>query len=67
MKELEVTNRNLVETMKSKDVFLTGVSHELRNPLNSLRGSIDIIQETQDKDELKEYTENARTYIEILL
>ncbi len=51
IEELEVTNKNLVETMKSKDVFLTGVSHEFRNPLNSLRGSIDIISESKDVGE----------------
>ena len=34
--------------MLSKDIFLTSVSHELRNPLNSLKGSIDIIYDTND-------------------
>ena len=49
--DLEVSNKNLMETMKSKDVFLTGVSHELRNPLNSLKGNIDIIQDTLQTQE----------------
>ncbi len=53
--------------MKSKDMFLTGVSHELRNPLNSLKGSIDIIHETKDENERREYVENAKLCTEILL
>ena len=53
--------------MKCKDLFLTGVSHELRNPLNSLKGSIDIICDTNDEKEQKEYLGKAKLCIEILV
>ena len=46
--------------MKSKDIFLTGVSHELRNPLNSLKGNMDILEKTSTTVEQKEYLENAK-------
>ena len=37
-----------MDTMKSKDTFLAGVSHELRNPLNSLNGNIDLAKKSKD-------------------
>ena len=44
-KELTRSKINLEEALKSKDQMLTGISHELRNPLNSLLGYIDLVLE----------------------
>ena len=40
---LEKTNKNLNEAVKSRELFIAGMSHELRNPLNALLGNIDLL------------------------
>ncbi len=51
--QLRVTIREMKNLDKVKDEFLSMVSHELRSPLTSLKGSIDILQhlETQQNKE----------------
>jgi signal transduction histidine kinase/response regulator RpfG family c-di-GMP phosphodiesterase len=43
VEELNQAKHQLQLALKSKDYLLAGVSHELRNPLNSLLGSIDLL------------------------
>lgn len=38
---------SLTEAMAAKDAFLANVSHELRNPLTSMLGYLDLLQEMQ--------------------
>ena len=40
---LEKTNKELNEAIKSRELFIASVSHELRNPLNALLGNIELL------------------------
>ncbi len=50
---------------KQKDTFFASVNHELRNPLNSLIGCIDIMMNSQKKEIM--ILETAKTCGETLL
>ena len=43
LKLLEKTNKELSEAVKSRELFIASVSHEFRNPLNSLLGNIELL------------------------
>ena len=55
--EQEEMSRKLIEADVMKTEFLTRVSHELRTPINSIKGSVYYLQqsETLSKSELKEF------------
>jgi signal transduction histidine kinase len=44
-KELAASNRDLQQANKAKDEFLTVISHELRTPMNVIRGYLGILRE----------------------
>lgn len=55
--ELNSSNKILMETIESKDLFLRMTSHQLRTPLTSLNGFLSIILEQwQGKYKMNEYT-----------
>ena len=41
--ELDIKNKELQKALKSQDLFVACVSHELRNPLNVMLGNIEIL------------------------
>lgn len=52
---------------KLKSAFLANMSHEIRTPLNAIVGFSDIVAETQDEDEKKEYLEIIHKNNDLLL
>lgn len=45
--EIEEINKKLIEADVTKTEFLTRLSHELRNPLNSIKGAIFYLQQSE--------------------
>ena len=58
----------LEDAKNSQNAFISSMSHEMRNPLNSTLGSIYILQQAQDLDEeKKELVDRAAASGELLL
>ena len=56
------------EVNKSKIIFISSLSHEMRNPLNSMLGSMEILRNSEKLDEhMKEILERGKASGEILL
>ena len=55
------------EADKLKSAFLANMNHEIRTPLNAIVGFSDIVAETQDEDEKKEYLEIIHKNNDLLL
>jgi len=63
----EALTKEVVQAAAAKDAFVSSLSHEIRNPLNSLNGSIDYLLEvTKDPSKLQ-MLKNAKLSGEILL
>ena len=63
----ENLNKDLVEAIESKDKFVSMLSHEIRNPLNSLKGSIDYLLGSVTNHNHIQILRNAKLSGEILL
>lgn len=69
-KEKQERDNELVrikEADKLKSAFLANMSHEIRTPLNAIVGFSDIVAETPDEDEKREYLEIIHKNNELLL
>jgi signal transduction histidine kinase/DNA-binding response OmpR family regulator len=64
---LEKANKILEDASKSKDLLLASVSHEFRNPLNSLMGNLDLLYDEITDPKCKEMLEITKNCGEVLL
>jgi len=63
----EKINKEVVQAIEAKDVFVSSLSHEIRNPLNALKGSIDYLFKVVKDPGVVQILENARLSGEVLL
>lgn len=54
-KEIEIKNENLILANNELDRFVYSASHDLRSPITSLKGLIEITQLEDDVDQIKDY------------
>ena len=63
----EALTQEVLQAAEAKDTFVFSLSHEIRNPLNSVRGSIDyLVEVVQDLDH-RRVLKNAKLGCEMLL
>mgnify|MGYP003880118361 FL=1 len=68
---LEQTNKTLQETLAEKESFILRFSHEIRNPLNSLLGNVELCQESatigpEDRKMLKDAKISGEILLQLL-
>jgi signal transduction histidine kinase/CheY-like chemotaxis protein len=64
---LENSNSQLEEALKAKDQVLASISHEFRNPLNSLLGYVELVQSDLKEGKHAEMLDIAKICGEMLL
>ena len=65
--KLKNSNKELQEALQEKENFILRFSHEIRNPLNSLLGNIELCYEQAVDQELEQMLKDAKVSGEILL
>ena len=53
--ELEQLNRELAESNRLKDEFLSNISHELRTPMMGVMGALELLPASETPEELQQY------------
>lgn len=66
-KQLIKSNEDLTTALGEKENFILRFSHEIRNPLNSLLGNVDLLTETVTQEKCLEMLQDAKVCGEILL
>jgi len=64
---LEEKNRELNAAIKTRELFIAGVSHEFRNPLNSMMGNIELLSLEIKDPKWKEMLNTCKICGEVLL
>ena len=66
-KNLQISNKEIKEALQEKENFILRFSHEIRNPLNSLLGNVELCYEQTADEEFKQMLKDAKVSGEILL
>lgn len=53
---IEMANGKLVKMNKDHDTFIYSVSHDLKSPLSNIKGLVNIIQESNDIEDIRQIT-----------
>jgi signal transduction histidine kinase/CheY-like chemotaxis protein len=68
--ELKQTNQKLVEALQTRTNVIYGVSHELRNPLNSILGNVELVYsnlcEGRNKEQLKTAMQSGKLLLYLI-
>jgi len=64
---LEEKNKELNEAIKTRELFIAGVSHEFRNPLNSMMGNIELLSLEIKDPKWKEMLNTCKICGDVLL
>ena len=67
IKKLEKSVSELEDVLKSKDIFIAGLSHEIRNPLGSIIGGIELLLLKISDTNLRSILNNAKICGDVLL
>ena len=57
LRKLEETTEKLRDSMQERDSFVANVTHELRTPINGIRGHAEILMENETDRQKKDYLE----------
>jgi PAS domain S-box-containing protein len=66
-RELDETNKKLVEAERAKGTFLANMSHEIRTPMNGILGMAELVLNTHLTPQQREYLNTARQSADALL
>jgi signal transduction histidine kinase len=61
--EIETKNADLVLVNKELDRFVYSASHDLRSPISSLKGLVEILKTEEDPEEIKSYLEMMQSVL----
>jgi len=64
---LEKTNDNLKDALQARELFIASVSHELRNPLNSITGNIELLRLEATDEKWQNALDTCKMNCEVLL